>query len=507
MVPLRVGSNADRAALTACFAATAFCEDGVCGALGLSSIEETQDNLRSRIDRTSVPRDGLDALIRLFVVGDAVDDGALARALSPGALDAMLAVDLVRRAPDGRCGATVRLVPMSSDPSGARQVFVASDRIDEIDGAMRPPMADIVFSGHNRLTRQFVTLLPRTRAGSLLDVCAGSGVGALMVATVTDHIVAADLTPRSCHFATFNCWLNDAANVSVREGDLFEAVAGESFDRIIAHPPYVPALNDKAIFRDGGNTGDRLLRGIVGGVPAHLAPGGTFHILTIGMDTGTSAFEARAREWLGSSADEFDMVFGLMSSKSPEEFLRTLVAKTEGSRPEDLPRWTELFAAHQIREVVYGALVGRRIPGQARAPQTRRVLVETLNHGAFDWLFRWFDWIGNPDHRRCVLDSRPVLGPSTALDVHYDEGGGQLVPKRFRLTNDTTRFKVHLETEGWVVALLNAFDGQQTAREIYDAAASDSRVPGEFSPDDFCELVCFLAERGLLQRVGFEADA
>ena len=61
---------------------------------------------------------------------------------------------------------------------------------------------------------------------------------------------------------------------------------------------------------------DRLLRRIIAGLPEYLEDQGTFHILTIGMDLQGALFEQRAREWLGRSSDDFDVVFALGSTKS-----------------------------------------------------------------------------------------------------------------------------------------------------------------------------------------------
>jgi methylase of polypeptide subunit release factors len=35
--------------------------------------------------------------------------------------------------------------------------------------------------------------------------------------------------------------LNDVSNVTVLQGDLYDPVQGQRFDRITIHPPYVPA--------------------------------------------------------------------------------------------------------------------------------------------------------------------------------------------------------------------------------------------------------------------------
>jgi SAM-dependent methyltransferase len=507
--PLRVGSSGDRDALIACFTRAAFREAAVCRSLAIPSLDGLDGDIRANIDASAGARDILDALVRLFVVGMPVDQARLESVMTPGEIATFIDTDLIRSAGDNGEGddwyAPVRLVPLSDGSGSGRELLIASDRPDDVDGIRRQPFSDVVFSGHNPLTRQFLSLLPRTPAAAVLDLCSGTGVAALAAARTAPRLVCVDVTDRATHFANFNRWINGAENVEVRRGNLFEPVAGEWFDRIVAHPPYVPTLFETAIYRDGGETGDQVLREIVRQAPQHLCAGGTFHFLSIGLDTASAPFEARVREWLGESSGEFDIIFGLSSSKPPKQFARTLVDRVNGSNPGDYDRWLALFDRLQVRDVVYGALVGRRIPAPGGNPQTRRVVLQTpAGPDGFDRLLRWFDYLRRPDRVEHLLASRPVVGAGTMLDVHYELDHTSLTPRIFRLTNDGGPFKIQLETDGWVIALMNEFTGDETAASVCEAAQRERRVPDGFEAFDFCELVCFLAERGLLQRTGID---
>jgi len=507
--PLRVGSSGDRDALIACFSRAEFREAAVCRALAIPSLDGLDGDVRARVDGTAGARDVLDALVRLFVVGTAVDRASLESVMTPREMTTLIDTDLIRpagREDGGGWYAPVRLVPLSDGSDSDREVLIASDRPDDVDGVRGEPFSDVVFSGHNPLTRQFLSLLPRTPAAAVLDLCSGTGVAALAAAGTAPRVVAVDLTDRATHFAIFNRWINGTDNVEVRTGNLFEPVEGEWFDRIVAHPPYVPTLFHTAIYRDGGETGDQVLREIVRQAPQHLCAGGTFHLLSIGLDTAAAPFEARVREWLGDASAQFDIIFGLSSSKAPKQFARTLVDRVNGSSPSDYERWLAVFDRLQVRDVVYGALVGRRIREPGGGPQTRRVVLQTpAGPDGFDRLFRWFDYLRRPDRIAHVLATRPSVGAGTSLDVHYDLDGGSLTPRTFRLTNDGAQFKIQLETDGWVIALMNEFTGAETVASVYDAARRGRRVPDGFEAFDFCELVCFLAERGLLQGTGIDA--
>ena len=189
-------------------------------------------------------------------------------------------------------------------------LVIASDRVDDPDGEPFTPPADVVFPAIYAGTLRFLALLPPVCGGEALDLCGGSGIGALVLSGTARTAVSADLAERSALFAEFNARLNDVPVESVC-GDLYEPLAGRQFDVITAHPPFVPATGQNMVYRDGGDTGEEVIRGVVAGLPAHLRPGGVCVILCVARDTEQQTFEQRAQEWLGPEPDGFDVVFGL----------------------------------------------------------------------------------------------------------------------------------------------------------------------------------------------------
>ena len=109
-----------------------------------------------------------------------------------------------------------------------------------------------------------------------------------------------DITERSTRFAEFNRLLNGVANATILQGDLYEPVRGLRFDRIVAHPPYVPAasevdLSGCRIGRRGHHARDRERpRG-------QPIPGGRLYCLSLGADHKGEALEHRVRRWLGDA--------------------------------------------------------------------------------------------------------------------------------------------------------------------------------------------------------------
>ncbi len=145
---------------------------------------------------------------------------------------------------------------------------------------MRPP-------GVYRVADDTALLAEVVRRGSwahrrrVLDLGCGTGALALEAARAgAASVTAVDLSVRS--IAT--TWLNARARrapVQVRRGDLFEPVRGESYDLVLANPPYVPARTTTvprhrmARCWDAGTDGRLLLDRVCTGVADALAPGGT----------------------------------------------------------------------------------------------------------------------------------------------------------------------------------------------------------------------------------------
>lgn len=120
----------------------------------------------------------------------------------------------------------------------------------------------------------------RLRPGSrVLDLCTGTGVLAVTAARVgAGSVTAVDVASRAVLAARINAWLRRTP-VRVLRGDLFEPVAGEVFDLVVANPPYVPSTGVPRRARcrawDAGGRGRLMVDRICARVPWTLAAGGT----------------------------------------------------------------------------------------------------------------------------------------------------------------------------------------------------------------------------------------
>ena len=138
----------------------------------------------------------------------------------------------------------------------------------------------------------------RTAPVRVLDLCTGSGVLAVTLARELPaaQVVATDISEPAAAMARRNAEHNQVADrVDVRIGDLFAPVAGESFDVVVANPPYIAtaviATLDREVQReprlalDGGGDGLDVLRRLCAAAPAHVVAGGLL-ALEHGFDQG-----------------------------------------------------------------------------------------------------------------------------------------------------------------------------------------------------------------------------
>jgi release factor glutamine methyltransferase len=130
----------------------------------------------------------------------------------------------------------------------------------------------------------------------IADVATGSGAVALALAKERPDaaVVATDASEDALAVARANA---AALALPVRfvAGDLLAPLAGETFDLIVANPPYVPSgaiaglaaevRREPRAALDGGPDGLALIRPLVAAAPAALAPGGVLAI-EHGFDQG-----------------------------------------------------------------------------------------------------------------------------------------------------------------------------------------------------------------------------
>lgn len=487
MFPLLPGSDDDRSTLQALFERAAYDESRICARLSIPGLEHLGPGVT--VPSASEPLcPTTDALLRLFAVVDGLTTAEWQQAFSTRERTALEATDLVRvdRGLDRYTG-SVQLLPIAVD--GTR-FMIACDPIPAAGMAAAAP--DVVFSAHNPLTTQFLRLVPPAdRCERVLDVGCGTGIGAIALG---GRGVGVDIAPRSVHFARFNAWLN-ALPLDVRVSDLYDAVAGQHFDCVLAHPPYVPTLTPRALYRDGGETGEAIVRRVIEGLPSCLAVGGLFLMPCIAMDLEQGRFEDRVRQWLAAAAPDFDLVYAVVESKPPEAFARDLARRVSNAMPDEEQQWLVRFAQWQVRQALFGVLVMRR-HGRSRAPHSRRVrLGDQTRFSSFAWLLEQVERSSSDDHVTRTAGLCPRLADEVSMHVRYGVQDGRFATTGVSVENAGWPFPSTLVADEGMARLLMACDAATTVETLYrDLGGAEAGL----SMADMVNRIDLLVERGVL---------
>jgi SAM-dependent methyltransferase len=435
--------------------------------------------------------DALDALIALFFECGFVDEGKLTAVLPLGSASLLDRMGLLARDPQhpGQVFAPAAILP-------AFGFLTLCDRVCGPDGVRRGVPSDVVYPPAFQTTESFIAELPDTPCDAFLDLGTGAGTAALLGARNARHVWAADVLPRAAHFAEFNRALAGIGNLTVAAGDLYAPVEGLTFDRIVIHPPYVPAKQLKHVFADAGDDGEVIIRRAIEGLPQFLRPGGRFYSLQVATDRGSETFEQRIRKWLGDSEDEFDIILGVHVSRTPLEFLAT--GELLGRMTLDASRdWIDLWDKTGAKFMVYATVLIERHDAPRDALTTRVHKGEGYTGRSLEWLLDWRKFTGSPGHVEKLLSIRPNVSPDLTLRVVRRLHDGGFREEEFRLEIPGP-FRTSFRCAEWLIRVLPDCRGVKTWQEHFDSAKSGGLIDEDVSADDFARLLGQLVASGVL---------
>lgn len=298
-------------------------------------------------------------LLRLFSFEDSLTPDEYAAAIDPALGGRLVDAELVREDAGGhlRCPFFLTMI---------NELLVLSDYVragqDAVMGVSSTTAA-LVTAGH-----------PPERVGRLLEIGCGAGAPGLFAARTAEHVVATDIAPRSLRMAQFNAWMNGIDNIEFRLGDMYEPVAGETFDWILGQPPFLPKPPESTdtLYLYGGELGNELLLRMVEGAPAHLKPGGTATFLADWPETDDTPAASHIESTVGrddvssltilSFPSPIDDTCALFASHADPKLADDFAAETK--------RWREQFDSAGIRSIRPGIYVLRKTEaGKAWAAQ------------------------------------------------------------------------------------------------------------------------------------------
>lgn len=482
MYPIHVGSDEDFAIVRDLLARADFNEPAIAARLGVPLL--TQPTIDQSMAALEQPATLLDLATRIFVLGGSVEQQVAARHISKSELDSLSRLGLLESR-DSTYYSPVCLCPVSG-------VYTVSDRWRTPDGKPVDGVDDIVYPSVVPNTRLFLELLPRSRCESLLDLCSGTGVAALIAAAqYADQAHAYDIAPRSTHFAEFAKRLNGLSNFTTGAGDLFEPAGGATFDRIVAHPPYVPALESKWIFYSGGEDGEHVTRRMIEQLPRYLRPRGTLYCLAMASDRKGRPLEDRVREWLGSEHAEFDIAVVVRRSLDPHEFAFDSLVRSDD--PGMARKWKELFEAREIVALSYAMIMVQRHAAGRQPFTVRRQTGSKTGRAEHEWLL---DWESQSDPI-AVLQMRLQASEHCVLQTSNRLEASDWEPVSYSLATSEP-FRMEMKIDPWIAYLLTRCDGSKTVNEIFAELKAEEIIHADTPLPDFIQVVTTLVSGGFL---------
>jgi methylase of polypeptide subunit release factors len=234
--------------------------------------------------RESLPSgSALKALARLFLLGDTVPAADLLGTLGAD-IGSLADLGLLTFAA-GQVSSSVSLVPYGDG-------WFASDFMRQHTATP----ADYVM-GLGPTTRLLVSLAPKHRASSVLDLGCGAGWLATQLQRIGISATGTDISPRAIALARFNAKLAGLSGIEWHQGSWFEPLAERRFDLICSNPPYAQSPGGPLTFRETAPGTEPPCAHILRHAAAHLNPGGIACILLNWSHHGSDNWAQAPLEW------------------------------------------------------------------------------------------------------------------------------------------------------------------------------------------------------------------
>jgi methylase of polypeptide subunit release factors len=417
-----------------------------------------------------VPPTRLGTVIRTFFLVQPVPVAELTRAIGERGAGALEAAGVATIVGDEVVPA-MRILPVAD-------LYIASDDDPRHEGDLRP---DFV-AAYTAATRLCDSLTPRPEIERALDVGTGSGVHALLAARHAKHVVATDVNPRALSFTELNAALNALRNVEVREGSLFEPVAGETFDLVTCNAPYVVSPESRWAYRDGGFSADEVSERVVLTAAEHLNDGGYAALLVswLGLEEGKQ--DARPLEWLDrTDCDGWILpIWGGDPLTHAATWNDHLDGETEAFEAA-LEDWTSYLAGLGVNWVSEGGVLLHRRAGRAHSTRVDSVEEDDLDH-AGDQILRAFEsreLLGELEADEELFDATIAVAGPVRLELSLEpEGTGTVVMGATVHLDEGTHPSVEVSAD--MIEVLAALDGAKRYGDVVEGVVTSlDFTPGE----------------------------
>ena len=408
----------------------------------------------------------LATLVRLFALQVPVGRDRADAAL-PGLVEPLVGAGMLA-ASGGEVRALVDVRPYGDEE---HDWWIVCDPTSGLDGRGAPMDPEYVL-GISEASSSLAQLTIREPVGRALDLGTGCGVQALHLAQHAREVVATDVNPRALAMARLTAELNQV-EIDVRDGSLFDPVAGETFDLIATNPPFVisPPDSQVLVYRDSGMPGDSVVRHLVENAETHLADGGWCQILANWAHHGDTAWEDDLGQWLeGRPLDAWILQRELVDPAAyVEMWLADAGLATAPDYVQRYDAWLDWFASERIEAIGFGWLSLRKT---SRTPVHRLEawtgeIAQPVGPGVKAWGDRTYRLRGVADD--ALLDRTFQQAIDLVEETRGAAGADDPESIVIRLQHGVRRTR---QVDTVEAGLVGASDGDLTSGQILDALAS-----------------------------------
>ncbi|KQY48171.1 SAM-dependent methyltransferase [Cellulomonas sp. Root137] len=450
---------------------------------------------------TAASGDVVAALVRTFLLGSTTPRRLLERALPTLTVAGAERLGLVESDGDD-VRARVDLRPYAAvDGGGEVDWWIASD-LGELATGSALRTDHVLGVGGASTTLAQVTV--RDDRDHVLDLGTGCGIQALHASRHSRRVVGTDISRRALAFAQFNAALA-GVELDLREGSMLEPVADERFDLVVSNPPFVITPRTPGMpsyeYRDGGRSGDAIVRELVEGVGAVLAPGGVAQLLGNWEVRRGEEWHERVGSWLDASGLDGWVV--QRELQDPAQYAETWIR--DGGTTPDRDRaawasrygeWLDDFASRDVEGIGFGFVTLRK---PLREPSLRRLeevtgtvrqplgpsIAATL--AAHDWLQSMTD--GE------LADQRLVVAPDVTEERYLTPGDPD---PQVVLLRQGGGFGRAVQAGTALAGFVGVCDGELTVGQIVNALGALLEVGGDAVAADVLPSARGLIRDGLL---------
>lgn len=291
------------------------------------------------------------ALIRMFLLGEAVGRSAAVQALAPLPLNDAVATGLVA-VDDESVRALLDLRP-HADNGGEACWWVLSDFGSDL-GRGRLATDHVLGIGAASMTLARSTVRHPVRTAA--DIGIGCGIQSLYLSGQAKRVIGTDRNERALALAAWTAAIN-GLDWQLAAGDLLDPLAGERVDLLVSNPPFVPGAppGHRFLYRDGGYDGDGICEQLVRQAPDHLTEGGWCQLLATWLHRESEPWPECVAGWLGNTGCDAWVVGRELLD--PIEHVRMWTADSGAGENSDQARqWLEWFRRERIDAIGYGSI-------------------------------------------------------------------------------------------------------------------------------------------------------